>query len=302
MSRLQCPYPGCRGGFQESRELLDRLLICPECCKPAARCDWVDHDDRCHALNRPLAHFCRYCKQVLPPGWAQSFWFEDIESGMGPGSPLFLGEAKSVLCLEGAVSELREVAGRIWIGRADGRFLLVDPFSDQQVPLTSPQVWAGSRLRSRASGVWLLLYSDQGIKYLDLLSLDDPHASLGQLTELWTAGADRQMLSNPVLLRLPPNPQNPATGLDRLVAWVSSGPMGRPCGPPRFPLSGTRRPRPRSGPWRRLPKGRCPPCTPMNASPWLRRPTGGAIMSWCAAGRAWDWPPSCKSLSGLVRA
>ncbi len=231
MSRLQCPYPGCKGEFHESRDRPEQLFVCPECHRPSARCDHGPHGARCQALNRPLARFCRYCGQEQLPGWAQARWAHDLDSEVAPGASLVLGHAEPVLYLEdhsvSAVNELCEVAGRIWVGTADGRFLLVDPFSDQHVPLTSQRAWGGDALQFRTSGIWLLLYSKQGIKYLDLLPLDEPRGSLLQLnpTPLWTA-SERRLLSRPVLLRLPADRQNAATGLDRVVAWVSSGPNG----------------------------------------------------------------------------
>ena len=66
---LPCPYPECVGLFSDA-DLAGELLVCGVCHRPAARCPRHGRHGRCRALNRPLARFCRHCRQELDEEWA----------------------------------------------------------------------------------------------------------------------------------------------------------------------------------------------------------------------------------------
>jgi hypothetical protein len=120
---------------------------------------------------------------------------------------------------------LAEVGGRLWVGAPDGRMLFVEPFHDRNrtPPLMSEPPWPGSarpRPRPRASGVWLAISSEQGIKALNLLTLDDPGGGQESLIELWSPEPGERLLADPVLLR------DSRNGLERLAVWLTAGPGG----------------------------------------------------------------------------
>jgi hypothetical protein len=120
---------------------------------------------------------------------------------------------------------LREVAGRLWVGTPDGGSLFISPFQDpgRTPPIVLGPFWPGSgpaRLRACSSGVWLTIASEEGIKALNLLALDDPAGEALPAFDLWERGADERLLADPVLLR------DSRNGLERLAVWLSSGPEG----------------------------------------------------------------------------
>src|SRR5262245_49978898 len=193
---LQCPYPGCPGGLPEN--LADELAVCPVCRRLSARCPRLGREGRCPTLNRCLARYCRHCRQELAPGWARALWARDLGArraaglmGRAVALPLKLEptlqrpeQAERILCLDHFAQcdrwdnrplALREAGGRLWVGTPDGRSLIVQPFQDpaQAPPVVSEPLWPGggrARLRARASGVWLVVSSEDGIKAVNLLA------------------------------------------------------------------------------------------------------------------------------------
>jgi hypothetical protein len=243
---LQCPLPGCPGGLPE--HLADELAVCPVCRRLAARCPRLGREGRCPTLNRCLARYCRHCRQELAAGWAQALWARDLGPrrvaglmGQAVTIPLKLEPtlqrpelAQRVLCLDRHAQcdrwdyrplPLREAGGRIWVGTPDGRSLFVEPFQDptQTSPVVSEPLWPGSgraRLRARSSGVWLVVCSEEGIKAINLLALDDSAAESSPLLDLWEPGPGERLLADPVLLR------DSRNGLERVAVWLSGGPEG----------------------------------------------------------------------------
>jgi hypothetical protein len=234
---LQCPYPGCDGALPA--DLAEEVALCPACCRVSARCPRLGKQGRCATLNRTLARWCRHCRQELGPGWAQALWADDA-GGRPAAAPLRLEPAlrqpdcvRRVLCLNDHLRcELWDnrplglaQAGRwLWLGGPDGRSLFLDPFHDFNgaPPVLSEQLWPGvarARLRLRAGGVWTLVYSEHGVKAVNLLALDEPGRADAPALDLWQAGEER-LLSNPVLLR------DSRNGLERLAAWLTGGPAG----------------------------------------------------------------------------
>lgn len=243
---LQCPYPGCPGGLPA--DFADELAVCPVCRRLSARCPRLGREGRCATLNRCLARFCRHCRQELAPGWAQALWARDLGGRRAPGlmgqavtAPLRLEpalqrpeRAERILCLDAyAASDrwdhrplaLTEAGGRLWVGTPDGRSLFVEPFHDpgQAPPVVSEPLWPGggqARLRARGSGVWLVLSAEEGVRALNLLTLDDPAAEGTHPLELWEPGPGERLRADPVLLR------DSRNGLERLAVWLSEGPEG----------------------------------------------------------------------------
>ncbi len=242
---LQCPYPGCPGQVPEGPD--DELAVCPACHRVSARCPRLGRRGRCYTLNRCLARYCRQCRQELGPGWAQAQWASDVSDNPAPGAgaargrpllhlhpPLQHAGAAGVLCLDGYLHTGRwdhrplgliEAGGWLWVGGPDGRYLLVDPFHDRSglAPLVSEELWPGAgrgRLRARASGVWLVVHSDHGVKAVNLLALDDPVRDDYRPLDLWEAGPGERLLAGPVLLR------DSRNGLERVAAWLTTGPNG----------------------------------------------------------------------------
>ena len=242
---LQCPYPDCPGTLS-ARES-DELAVCPACQRLSARCPRPGKGGRCPTLNRSLARYCRHCRQELSPGWAQAQWARDLDARrtaglMGPAVPVPLRlapalpnheQAERVLCLDGYAAferwdhrplHLAEVSGRLWLGAPDGRMLLVEPFHEHNhtpAIITEP-LWPGgrSRPRARASGLWLAVSSEHGVKALNLLTLEDPGAAEVTLIDLWAPEPGERLLADPVLLR------DSRNGLERVAVWLTAGPGG----------------------------------------------------------------------------
>lgn len=235
---LQCPYPHCDGTLPESQP--EEVAVCPVCHRLAARCTRLGTRGRCPTLNRCLARYCRQCRQELGPGWALGLWSADVNGRPG-AAPLRLepelqhpDRAERVLCLNDHVQCERwdnrpmgfGQAGRwLWVGGPDGRSLFVDPFHDRNraPPVLSEQLWPGNartRLRLRTGGVWALVYSEHGIKAVNLLALDDAGQEDAPTVGLWQSEGEERLASNPVLLR------DSRNGMERVAAWLTSGPQG----------------------------------------------------------------------------
>ncbi len=216
---LPCPYPECVGLFHEA-ELTGELCVCGVCQRVAARCPRHGKHGRCRALNRPLARFCRHCRYELPDGWASAAWLRDLDAvpqeSLNLKPPLDQpGDARWVLYLDDylppdtsdtAVS-LLEAGGWLWLGAGGGRWLLVDPFSDINGarPLAFEQLWPGGArqlVRARHGGLWLVLYSQYGIKAVNLLALDDPRRDDYRPLFVWQPAAGEELLTDPVLLQV----------------------------------------------------------------------------------------------------
>ena len=102
---------------------------------------------------------------------------------------------------------LLEVGGWLWLGTTGGRWLLVDPFSDanNNRPLAFEALWPGGArqvVRACGGGLWLVLYSQYGVKAVNLLALDDPRRDDYLPLELWQPAAGEELLTDPVLLRV----------------------------------------------------------------------------------------------------
>lgn len=232
-SSLPCPYPECVGLFPQT-ELTGELFVCNVCHRFAGRCPRHGRHGRCHALNRPQARFCRHCRQELADGWAQSAWLRELHDGQTakrlPRLEPTLDHSESaqwVLCLDdylpadqgGAAVALQAVGGWLWLGAAAGRWLLVDPFSDANGtrPLAFEQLWPGRArqvVRACAGGLWLVLYSQYGLKAVNLLALDDPRRDDYEPLELWQPQNGEELLTDPVLLCV--GRHRP----ERLVVWL----------------------------------------------------------------------------------
>jgi hypothetical protein len=233
---LQCPYPDCSGLLPDTARG-GELLVCSTCARPIARCPRQGKEGRCRALNRPLARFCRHCHEPLGSGWAQTRWLRDLlDPRAGPSrlpddKPLTLGEPEKLLCLDDYLDHaswgtspmgFAEMAGRLWIGANDGRSLFVEPFTPAggaRPPLVD-RVWADAaplRLRARSSGMWMLLYCEQGVQVLNLLGVDDPQHPAGRPVLLGAVPPGQRLVSEPILLRV-----GDRTGPERAAAWITS--------------------------------------------------------------------------------
>jgi hypothetical protein len=229
---LPCPYPDCVG-FLSGAELAGELSVCGVCHRPGARCPRHGRHGRCRALNRPLARFCRQCRQELDDGWAEAAWLRDLDDGRPAAKnaprlspPLDQAErAQWVLCLDdylpadqGAAS-LLEVGGWLWLGTAGGSWLMADPFSDVNgnQPLAFGPLWPGGgrqAVRAVGGGLWLAPFSRAGVKAVHLLALDDPRRDDYQPLEVWQPAAGEELLAAPVLLRV--GRHRP----ERVAAWL----------------------------------------------------------------------------------
>jgi len=240
--KLRCPFPGCTGEFEDKADSPD-LLICPEpaCRRLSVRCDRTQGGDRCRALNRPLARFCRLCRQLLPSDAVSAAWLreqglETLDSGRGVD---VLGP-DLVASLEGKVRtnassrvmlEMGEAAGRIWIGAGDGTFSLVEPFATGQPPIMERNLWPGRgnlRVRAISSAIWLLIYCEHGVEVLDLLQFDDQKHGIHRTTptKLWSSQGEQRLVAEPVLLPCHRGAADSVEGLDRVAIWVTAGSGG----------------------------------------------------------------------------
>jgi hypothetical protein len=238
---LACPYPGCAGLLAES-DLREQLVVCPECHRLSARCTRQGSDGACRTLNRPLSGFCRHCRQDLGAGWAQAAWLTDALAhrsaaalGSAPAeTALTLGDPEPVLSLRDWLPpdplaawpmELCEAAGCLWIGARDGRYLFVEPFADRSPKpvLAREQLWPGSpaRLRATVSGSWMLVYSENGIKALNLLTLEGGAPGADRHLTLWEAKDGQRLAAAPVLLQGAPADGDPLTGQQRTAVWLT---------------------------------------------------------------------------------
>jgi hypothetical protein len=218
---------------------------------------------RCQALNRPLARFCRYCQEAFPDGWFAAALAAEVGAslGAGPGAgeppALQLGPPEPVLCLsdrldrQEAPLELREVSGRVWVGTSTGRFLMVEPFRTQPGETLLRRPWPTTgrvHLRSQAAGVWLVLWCELGLQALDLLPFDGPVGQDFRFLPIWKAGPDERVVTDPALLRLPEDSDNPASGLDRAVVWLTAGADGLALWTALLSINAARQPTPRRYP------------------------------------------------------
>jgi hypothetical protein len=233
--------------------------VCPQCRRLSARCSAVPQEgSRCRAFNRPLACFCRYCREAFPDGWFAAALAADPaghHDTSEAAAALHLGQPEPILRLgdlldrQESATELREVAGRVWVGTSTGRFLLVEPFRAQQGDPLRRRPWSTGHLRVGTAGLWLVLWCEHGLQALDLLPFDAPAGQDFQLLPIWNAPQQQRIVADPVLLRLPDDPEQPAAALDRAVLWLTDGPGGpalwtallslnseRPSEPRRFPL------------------------------------------------------------------
>jgi hypothetical protein len=235
---LRCPFPECDGVVDEAALRGDRTVVCPKCRRLSARCSRLHHDGQCPALNRPMAQFCRYCKQVLSPGWAEEQWDWDVGREAEARS-LVLTEAETVLEVDGWLEpdphrarpvELAHAGGWLWLGCSDGRSLFVEPFADRVARPSVPrfQLWpraVGLRMQSRCDGPWLVVWSDRGIQLFNLLSLDDPHGD-PRPQPLWgPPGPDARLAAAPIYVRRPES-DDPLSRSDRILVWLVQGARG----------------------------------------------------------------------------
>jgi hypothetical protein len=235
---LRCPYPRCDGELPLEPGG-DALCHCPRCYRASARCSQLS--GQCRALNRPLASFCRQCREPLLPGWARAAWERDLLSSgrrsrmavpQADVPVLDVGPPEGVLDLGQALAPdpwsawpivLGEAAGRIWVGAADGRCLFVAPFSRPEDSLPpGVRVWTGEAhgLQASASGPWMLFSCDRGLKALNLLALDDPDRTDLGLIPLGETARTR-LASNAVLLR---GHGEGLAGLARTAVWLTREP------------------------------------------------------------------------------
>ncbi len=250
---LRCPYPNCPGTFEDKPDS-PNLLICPDakCQRPAARCTARLRGVRCRGLNRPVARFCRVCRQVLEPDWARDAWLRDLLARPAESAGrLELDAAEPVVCLEDdpgrahgdrTVIELGETAGRVWLGIGEGWLLLVDPFARGQPPLLARQLWLGDgnlRVRARSAGVWLVVYCEMGVSVLDLLRVDDRRPGFQQPVPypLWDGQDEQRLVAEPVLLRCRPGAPDTVEGMDRVAVWATTGARGLTLWTARLSLS-----------------------------------------------------------------
>jgi hypothetical protein len=241
---LACPYPGCQGTAVPTEGRPEELAVCGTCHRLAARCPRTGAQGRCPTLNRALARFCRRCRQELEPSWAQQAWAGDA-GGRSPrrGAAAVVrvqpalehaGGGQPVYCLEdhlaheswdGRALALQEISGWLWVGIPDGRSLFVAPFHDRTGggPVIADHHWPGSgrmRLRARSSGLWMVLYSERGLRALNLLGQDDPRRDGPGWLDLWQARPGETLVSEPAFVR------GADRGPERSAAWVTSGPAG----------------------------------------------------------------------------
>jgi hypothetical protein len=238
---LPCPYPGCPGVVAET-DLHTELLACRACRRLLARCPRV-RQQRCRALNRPLARYCRHCGGPLEPGWAEALWARTLRAGEAAARA-----ARKHLILEGQGHKLASlekylpadntwvgwslgflhVAGRLWVGAPDGRHLFLNPFAEPgEHPVVWERLWhdpTPARLRAKSNGTWLVFFSEHGLKALNLVPLEDPGRKEYAPLHVWTADATQRLVSEPVFL--PGATQGEVGQLERRLAWVTAGPEG----------------------------------------------------------------------------
>jgi hypothetical protein len=238
--RLQCPHPNCGGTFDEPPGPRE-VFVCPTCRRLAARCPREGGGKgRCPALNRPQAQFCRFCRHDLGPAWAQELWQRDVpgvEASRHGAKALMLGAPERVLRVgdhlaidtwTGWTLGLAEAAGRIWIGAHDGRCLLVEPFSlpGREPRVVSERAWSRAgrvRFRAQTAGTWLLLQSDEGLKLLSLLALDDAPSDDYRPLDLWDARDGEVLVADPIVLHGGGTQDEPPYAT---AVWATNGPAG----------------------------------------------------------------------------
>jgi hypothetical protein len=223
-------------------DLHSELLACRQCRRLLARCPRV-RQQRCRALNRPLARYCRHCGGPLEPGWAEALWARALRAGEAAAR-----NARRHLTLEGQGRKLASlekylpaentwvgwslgflhVAGRLWVGAPDGRHLFLNPFAEPgEPPVVWERLWhdpTPARLRAKRSGTWLAFFSEHGLKALNLVPLEDPGRKEYAPLDVWTADARQRLVSEPVFL--PGATQGEVGQLERRLAWVTAGPEG----------------------------------------------------------------------------
>ena len=234
--RLRCPYADCSDPF--AAEPQDELLACPRCRRLAARCPHGGVP-RCPTLNQPLAAFCRMCGKSLPDGWAQGQWRLDLARQVNRSNHNGAARLRLRLSADGErvfrfpdlgafehwhgawPLPLQEVAGRLWISAPDTSILRVDPLRPlgAGAVVSTPPLWpkvGQLQVRCQASGPWLILWADRGIKVLSLLGPDDGGRAALTPTTLWEPRPNEQLAAEPVVLRAWEGSRQ-----RRFVAWVS---------------------------------------------------------------------------------
>ena len=241
---VRCPFPGCEHVWTlaDSQE----WGACPQCRRIAVRCtNRPSGVERCPAMNRPLARFCRRCQVTLPTDlFAQACEADFAESPTEVLFPLAVmrhaknaehgGEYRTerLVQLDGYIPTgsgragacLAVVPGLLAVGLPGGRFLLFDPFSPNTPPRLDRKLTAesGELVRVTADGGFVAAYTDRELLVDSLLAVDASSSTPSPPMLQWAAPTGRRLAGRPVFLpaKLEPTP----LPQDRLLAWLSWGP------------------------------------------------------------------------------